>query len=85
MSYTFKVTPGEKVKVNPDSKVIVEVAPAIPAWDGGTIYNVGAIVTHDNKTWQCNHYAPAGAGPFGGYLDGSAPGHEGITYWIEVV
>ena len=83
----FKVNSDSKVKFDFDSKVLVTVDPSTPpppAWDGGTIYNVGAVVTHDGKTWICNHYAPAGAGPFGGYLDGTAPGHEGITYWTEV-
>ena len=59
--------------------------PISSPWNGGAIYNVGALVTHDGKTWRCLHYAPAGAGPFGGYLDGTAPGHEGITYWEEVI
>jgi hypothetical protein len=66
-----------------DANVTVTSDIAPPAWDGGTIYNIGDIVTHDGKTWQCNHYAGAGYGPFGGYLDGTAPGYEGIIYWIE--
>jgi hypothetical protein len=40
-----------------------------PLWDGGTIYNIGAVVTFDNQTWNCIQYAPAGYGPFGGYID----------------
>ena len=38
-------------------------------WDGGTIYNIGAVVTHEGQTWNCIQYAPAGYGPFGGYID----------------
>jgi Leucine-rich repeat (LRR) protein len=38
-------------------------------WDGGTIYNIGAIVTHEGQTWNCIQYAPSGYGPFGGYID----------------
>jgi hypothetical protein len=41
----------------------------IPQWDGGTIYNIGAVVTHEGQTWNCIQYAPAGYGPFGGYID----------------
>ena len=84
----FKVNSDSTVKFQSDSKVLVTVDPSGPVatpWDGGTIYNVGALVTNDGKTWVCNHYSPAGAGPFGGYLDGTAPGHNGITYWVEVV
>ena len=81
----FKVNSESKVKFQSDSKVLVTVDPAAPPWDGGTIYNIGSVVTLDNKTWICMQYAPAGAGPFGGYLDGTAPGHEGSTYWQEVV
>ena len=40
-----------------------------PQWDGGTIYNIGAVVTHEGQTWNCIQYAPAGYGPFGGYID----------------
>jgi hypothetical protein len=40
-----------------------------PLWDGGTIYNIGAVVTFDNQTWNCIQYAPAGYGPFGGYVN----------------
>ena len=39
-----------------------------PQWDGGTIYNIGDIVTLDGQTWNCIQYAPAGYGPFGGYI-----------------
>jgi hypothetical protein len=81
----FKVNSDSTVKFQSDSKVLVTTDPAATPWDGGTIYNVGAIVTHDGKTWQCNQYAGAGYGPFGGYLDGTAPGSEGIIYWVEVV
>ena len=84
MSYKFKVTSGSKTIVAPGGKLIVE-GTTISPWDGGTIYNIGTVVSHDGKTWTCNHYAPAGAGPFGGYLDGTAPGHSGITYWVEVI
>jgi hypothetical protein len=38
-------------------------------WDGGTIYNIGAVVTHEGQTWNCIQYAPSGYGPFGGYID----------------
>ena len=38
-------------------------------WSGGTIYNVGAVVTNGGETWYCLRYAPAGYGPFGGYID----------------
>jgi hypothetical protein len=41
----------------------------IPQWDGGTIYNIGDVVTLDGQTWNCIQYAPAGYGPFGGYID----------------
>ena len=40
-----------------------------PPWDGGTIYNIGAVVTHEGQTWNCIQYAPAGYGPFGGHID----------------
>ena len=40
-----------------------------PQWDGGTIYNIGAVVTHEGQKWDCIQYAPAGYGPFGGYID----------------
>ena len=39
-----------------------------PQWDGGTIYNIGDVVTHDGQTWNCIRYAPAGYGPFGGHI-----------------
>ena len=54
------------------------VAPVYPAWDGGTIYNIGDIVTHDGSNWICMAYAGAGYGPFGGFLDGTA---NGTDYW----
>ena len=38
-------------------------------WDGGTIYNIGAVVTHEGQTWNCIQYAPSGYGPFGGHID----------------
>ena len=40
-----------------------------PPWNGGVIYNIGAVVTHEGQTWHCIRYAPAGYGPFGGYID----------------
>ena len=40
-----------------------------PQWNGGVIYNIGAVVTHEGQTWHCIQYAPAGYGPFGGYID----------------
>ena len=40
-----------------------------PQWDGGTIYNIGAVVTLEGQTWHCIQYAPSGYGPFGGYID----------------
>ena len=40
-----------------------------PSWNGGVIYNIGAVVTHEGQTWHCIQYAPAGYGPFGGYID----------------
>jgi hypothetical protein len=43
--------------------------PPTPQWDGGTIYNIGAVVTHEGQTWNCIQYAPAGYGPFGGYIN----------------
>jgi hypothetical protein len=43
--------------------------PPTPQWDGGTIYNIGAVVTHEGQTWNCIQYAPSGYGPFGGYID----------------
>ena len=87
MAHNLKVVSGTDVKVISGAKVIVQSSASIPVapWDGGTIYNIGDGVSHDSKTWVCNHYAPAGAGPFGGYLDGTAPGHAGIIYWVEVV
>jgi hypothetical protein len=42
---------------------------APPLWDGGTIYSIGAVVTHEGQTWNCIQYAPAGYGPFGGYIN----------------
>jgi hypothetical protein len=78
----LKVIPNAGFKVV-DANVIVTDSAAPVAWDGGTIYNVGDTVTHDGKTWRCNQYAGAGYGPFGGYLDGTAPGYEGIIYWTE--
>ncbi|NDB81541.1 MAG: collagen-like protein, partial [Alphaproteobacteria bacterium] len=38
-------------------------------WDGGTIYAVGQMVTFDNSLWYCIQYAPAGYGPYGGYIN----------------
>jgi Leucine-rich repeat (LRR) protein len=43
--------------------------PPTQPWDGGTIYNIGAVVTHEGQTWNCIQYAPSGYGPFGGYID----------------
>jgi hypothetical protein len=55
--------------------------PIYPAWDGGTIYNIGDIVTHDGSNWICLAYAGAGYGPFGGFLDGTA---NGTDYWDPI-
>jgi len=55
-----------------------------PLWNGGTIYNAGDIVTHDGSNWKCAVTIPTvGIGPFGGYLDGTAPGYEGVIYWDQ--
>lgn len=52
----------------------------LPSWKGGNIYNIGDIVTLGGFNWICLAYAPAGYGPFGGYLDGTGPAN-GIIYW----
>ncbi len=43
------------------------------------IYNTGAKVSHGGYDWEAARYSPAGYGPFGGFLDGSA---DGAIYWI---
>jgi len=45
------------------------------SWSGGAIYDVGNIVTFGGETWYCLRYTVAGAGPFGGYIEGPTP------YW----
>jgi len=50
----------------------------LPSWKGGNIYNIGDIVTLGGSNWICLAYAPAGYGPYGGYLDGNA---NGTIYW----
>ena len=62
-------------------KKISVSAPVYPAWDGGTIYNIGDIVSHDGSNWICLAYAGAGYGPFGGFLDGTA---NGTDYWDAI-
>jgi hypothetical protein len=52
-----------------------------PAWDGGTIYNIGDKVRHDGSNWICISYAGAGYGPFGGFLDGT---ENGTDYWNAI-
>jgi hypothetical protein len=86
-SCKFVPNPGTLKLINLQILACIDCAsvPIASPWDGGTIYNVGALVTNDGKTWRCLHYSPAGTGPFGGYLDGTAPGHNGIIYWEEVI
>ena len=45
------------------------------AYDGGTIYGIGDTVSLNDTTWECIQYAPAGYGPFGGYIG---------VYWTQV-
>lgn len=52
-----------------------------PAWVNGTIYNIGDKVRHDGSNWICIAYAPAGYGPFGGFLDGT---ENGTDYWNAI-
>jgi len=47
----------------------VNTGSGIPQWDGGTIYNIGAVVTFEGQIWSCIQYAPAGYGPYGGFID----------------
>jgi len=39
------------------------------AYNGGTIYNVGTIVSFNGSVFICIQYAPAGYYPGGGYID----------------
>jgi len=57
-----------KIMANKTSIKGVNTGERIPQWDGGTIYNIGAVVTLDGQTWNCIQYAPSGYGPFGGYI-----------------
>ena len=52
-----------------NGKLRVRGVISTPSWNGGVIYNIGAVVTHGGQTWHCIQYAPAGYGPFGGYID----------------
>lgn len=45
----------------------------------GDIYNTGAKVSFAGYDWEAARYSPAGYGPYGGFLDGSA---DGAIYWI---
>ena len=58
------------MSINVNGKLRIKGATGglIPQWDGGTIYNIGDVVTHDGQTWNCIRYAPAGYGPFGGHI-----------------
>jgi Leucine-rich repeat (LRR) protein len=52
-----------------ESPTTTTTTTAPPLWDGGTIYSIGAVVTFEGQIWNCIQYAPAGYGPFGGYID----------------
>jgi len=55
--------------------------PVYPEWSAGASYNVGDIVKHEGINYECVTAAGVGVGPFGGYLDGSAPNLPGIVFW----
>ena len=63
-TYSFPSSGLGKIRV----KGVNSGSVPIPQWDGGTIYNIGDVVTNDGQTWNCIQYAPAGYGPFGGYI-----------------
>jgi hypothetical protein len=58
-----------KTMANKTSIKGVNTGGGIPQWDGGTIYNIGAVVTFEGQIWSCIQYAPSGYGPFGGFID----------------
>jgi hypothetical protein len=50
-------------------------------WNDHITYTVGSVVTLNGVTYICSALAGPGVGPFGGYLDGTAPGYLGIIFW----
>ena len=58
--------------------------PTYVAWDPSLTYIVGSVVIYNGIIYICHTYAPTGYGPYGGYLDGTAPGYTGIIYWKRV-
>ena len=66
LGWTFS---GLDLPIVGNGKLRVRGVISTPSWDGGTIYNIGDVVTHEGQTWHCIQYAPAGYGPFGGYID----------------
>jgi len=86
---TVTVTPTitPTVTVTPTITPTVTLTPTItptpvyPEWSPGAIYNVGDIVSSGGIKYQCVTAAGVGVGPFGGYLDGSAPDLPGIVFW----
>jgi len=82
-SDTFTSDLSGKLFYDVDSKGH-RTCPVYPAYDGGTIYNVGDIVTQDGTNYECVTAAGVvGVGPFGGYLNGSAPNFPGTVFWSE--
>ena len=54
----------------------------ITDWSTTLVYPVDSIVKFtDNKYYKCIVASPAGRGPYGGYVDGSAGNTQ---YWIQV-
>ena len=71
--------PSYGIGADPGSPTVQRVI--YPEWSGGASYNVGDIVTKEGVNYECVTAAGVGVGPFGGYLDASAPNFPGIVFW----